>query len=71
MGERRLQDLHDKLTEAFINYQWRLENPMPTTTETQAIKDARYMSDPIFHARVASLTAGVTGIVIKWLEKGA
>ena len=68
MTERNLRDLQDRLTDAFINYQYRLERPMPNATETLEIKHARYLNDPMFHARVTSLTAGVTDIVIKWLE---
>ncbi len=68
MSERNLHDLHDKLTEVFINYQWRLENPMPSVNETDAVRIAKYHTDPIFHAKVATIVAGVSHIVTNWLE---
>lgn len=57
--------LADDLTEAFINYQHRLECPMPSATETKEAIILKYRSDPIFHAKVDSLVAGVMQIVSK------
>ena len=68
--ERSLVGLQDKLTEAFINYQWRLENPMPSTDETQDMKKEKYFMDAVFNARVNSLTAGVIDIVHNWIKEG-
>lgn len=55
--------LHDELTEAFINYQHRLDCPFPSATESPEAIRLKYMSDPIFHARVASLVSGVMCIL--------
>ena len=57
--------LADDLTEAFINYQHRLDCPMPSATETKAAIILKYRSDPLFHAKVDSLVAGVMQIVSK------
>lgn len=57
--------LHDELTKAFINYQYRLENPMPTSDETQETMINKYRTDSIFHAKVDSLACGVMWIVEK------
>ena len=57
--------LHDELTEAFIVYQHRLEQPFPSATETKEAMIQKYMSDPLFHAKVASLVSGVMQIVSK------
>jgi len=70
MCERNLHDLHNKLTEVFINYQWRLDHPMPEVGETMAMRIACYHNDQLFHAKVASLTAMVSHIVMDWLKEG-
>ena len=57
--------LHDELTEAFIVYQHRLDQPFPSATDTKEAMIQKYMNDPIFHARVASLVSGVMQIVGK------
>lgn len=52
------------LTEAFIKYQYRLENPMPTDTEgIDGVE--QYRNNPIFHRKVDSLVAGVMAIIGK------
>ena len=62
--------LHDMLIDGFINYQWGLDHPMPTTEETRDTITRHYhLCDPIFHAKVNCLAAGVTDIVRKWLEE--
>jgi len=55
--------LHDKLTDAFIKYQHRLDTPFPLATETYEIILLKYHSDPIFNARVKSMVSGVMRIV--------
>ncbi len=57
--------LYDDLIEAFINYQYRLEHPMPNATETEETRILKYRNDPIFHAKVESLAAGVMHIIDK------
>jgi len=57
--------LHDDLTDAFIVYQHRLEQPFPSATETMETMVQKYRNDPLFHARVASLVSGVMRLVSK------
>ena len=52
--------LYDDLLDAFIKYQWRLDNPFPQPNETKEFMIKKYMNDPIFHAKVNSL-ASVAG----------
>jgi hypothetical protein len=63
-----LTRLHDKLTDAFIEYQHRLDLPMPFPTVTPEVMQHKYLNDPIFHARVATLVAGVIDIVTDWVD---
>ena len=58
--------LQDRLTNKFIVYQWRLDNPMPTADETVEKMRMHYLNNPLFHARVCSLVAGVIDTVIQW-----
>ena len=60
--------LSNDLTEAFVNYQYRLEHPMPSATETPATMIEKYRSDPLFHTRVKSLVSGVMQIIEKHIE---
>ena len=66
--------LHDKLTDLFINYQNRLENPMPSPNETGNSSRLKYMNDPLFHRKVVCLANGVMRVVNehdgeeKWLK---
>ena len=57
--------LADDLTEVFIAYQHRLDCPMPNPTETEEAIYLKYRSDPIFHAKVDSLVAGVMHTIHK------
>ena len=57
--------LHDELTDAFMHYQHGLDQPFPSATETHESIIRKYRTDPIFHARVASLVSGVMCIVDK------
>lgn len=57
--------LHDELTNAFIRYQYRIENPFPSPTETPAAMILQYRNDPIFHNKVESIVCGVMAIVGK------
>ena len=65
--EHNLQRLQEKLIDAFIVYQHHLDQPMPLPTDTRETMQAKYMRDTVFHARVATLTAGVMHIVTDWL----
>ena len=55
--------LADDLTDGFIAYQYRLDYPTPSFTETKETQIARYRTDPIFHAKVNSLVSGVLSII--------
>ena len=68
-----LHDLQDRLTDAFIDYQWQLDNPFSSTPNAcaigiRSIKLRRYHSDPIFRAKVDSIVVGVTDIVSTWVD---
>ena len=58
-----MRRLSDDLTEAFIRYQHRLDNPFPSSTETEAVAREKYMNDPVFYTKVRSLVVGVMDIV--------
>ena len=60
--------LQDDLIDAFINYQHRLDYPMPSANETQESIRARYLSDAIFNRKVMSLACGVMQIIEKHIE---
>ena len=69
--EREVVDrkaLHDDLVNAFMEYQYRLDLPFPSPTETKAVIILRYRSDPLFHNKVNNLVTGVMGIVNKHVE---
>jgi hypothetical protein len=57
--------LRDDLTDAFVNYQYRLDHPFPSETETPESRRQKYFNDPVFHCKVDSLVAGVLQIVGK------
>lgn len=59
--------LMDELTDAFIDYQHRLDNPFPSHNETEAMKILKYSSDPLFRAKVQMLVGGVMHIVDGYL----
>jgi len=61
--------IHDELIEAFMVYQHRLDQPFPDATETSATIRLKYMSDPIFHAKVKSLASGVMHILDKHVSE--
>jgi hypothetical protein len=61
--------LYNDLTEAFIVYQYRLDNPMPAPNETMEVMILKYRSDPIFNAKVKSMVSGVMHIVSKHERK--
>ena len=68
MTELNKQLLHDKLTDAFINYQYRLECPFPMFNENEAVKVMQYRTDNIFHRKVDNMVAGVMLIVDEVIE---
>lgn len=59
--------MYDDLLDAFIQYQWRLDNPYPAPNETKDMMILKYRSDPIFHHKVRSMTSGVMQIVGKYI----
>jgi len=61
--------LADELTDLFINYQFRLENPMPNPNETNVYIIEKYRTDHMFHARVDSLVAGVMHIAAPYIDE--
>ena len=60
-----MKKLRDELTDAFVGYQYRLEHPFPSTTETTETRRQQYFNDPVFHCKVDSLVSGVLQIVSK------
>jgi hypothetical protein len=63
------EGLYEDLTKVFIEYQHRLENPMPTSVADFVGGAERYQRDGMFHAKVKNLVAGVIGIVMDNLEE--
>ena len=57
--------LYNDLVEAFIGYQYRLDNPFPSKTETPEVMVLRFRTDPLFHNKVESLVQGVMNIVLR------
>jgi len=57
-------DLQHDLTDAFIQYQWNLDNPFPNFPSQEELL-LKYRSDYMFHAKVNQLVAGVMVIVQK------
>jgi hypothetical protein len=47
------------LTDMFITYQWRLDNPMPMPDESQKEMAHKYMSDVMFNRKVKALVCAV------------
>ena len=58
------QKLADDLTDQFIEYQWRLENPMPDPNQT-ATSIVMYQNDFVFRNKVQNWVSGVMHIVDK------
>lgn len=67
MSDINKNALLDDLRVAFIQYQHRLDFPMPSTTETPEAIQLKYLNDPVFHAKVDSLACGVMQIIDKHL----
>ena len=49
----------EDLTDMFIAYQWRLDNPMPSPRDTKEEMILKYQTDSLFHAKVNALVGGV------------
>ena len=60
--------MQDELTEKFINYQYRLDNPMPSTKETPESIRHCYFSNIIFRAKVDSIVAAIMVTLDEHLE---
>ena len=63
------QAIHDGLVEAFMTYQYRLDNPMPLPTETHETIVLQYQGDRIFNRKVNSLASGVMHVLESHLVK--
>lgn len=61
------KDISKELTSTFIDYQYRMDLPIPTPYETYHDRLLKYQSDPIFRAKVDSLVAGIMHIVGKYI----
>ena len=57
--------LQDDLIRGFCQYQYRLDIPMPSPTESPKTYELAFMTDPIFRAKVKSLVAGTMHIMDK------
>lgn len=62
------KDIAEELTSTFIDYQYRMDLPIPAPYETFDDRLLKYRADPIFHAKVDSLVAGVMHIVGKYIR---
>lgn len=60
-----MDSLREELTGAFIGYQYRLDHPFPSNTETPEVRRIKYFNDPVFRCKVESLVSGVIEIVRK------
>ena len=58
----------DELTDAFIRFQYRQENPMPSVNDTEEKMTAVYLSDQLFNSKVKCMVGGVMEIVCKHLD---
>lgn len=56
--------LNDELIDAFMQYQWNLDNPFPNTISREDLIK-KYQSDVIFYAKVNQIVSGVMRIVTK------
>ena len=64
-----MDKLHDELTEAFITYQYTLDNPMPVPPPSRPQMTAMYRTNAAFNCRVKSLVNGVMFLVERNLNK--
>lgn len=60
-----LKAMQDDLTDVFIDFIWRQENPIPSPNELKEQKIVRYQSDYVFNAKVKSMVAGVMSVVVE------
>jgi hypothetical protein len=60
--------LADDLTDAFIQYQYRLDRPFPSPDDTQENINRKYRVDNMFRYKVQDLVGGVMRIIDKNLE---
>lgn len=67
MSDQRdfMYELAEELTQAFIQYQYQLEHPMPVPENTTATMHQMYRENPQFRCKVENLTQGVMHIVNK------
>jgi len=63
----KFDEMREDLTRAFVGYQYRLEHPFPSNTETPEVRRLKYLNDPVFHCKVDSLVSGVMEIVMKYV----
>jgi len=58
----------DELTDAFIRFQYRQENPMPSANDTEEKMIAVYQTNQLFHNKVKCMVGGVMEIICKHLD---
>lgn len=57
--------LYKDLIEAFIQYQYSLDNPIPSPTETREVRLAYYHANYLFYHKVNRLASGVMMVLNK------
>ncbi len=60
--------LADDLTDAFIIFQYRLDNPILRPEDTEDKMRSCYMSDWLFSNKVKCMVAGVMDIICKHID---
>ncbi len=58
----------DELTDSFINYQWRLDHPMPDANESVESLLDHYRSNWLFRNKVDQLVSHVMNVINKHEE---
>lgn len=61
--------MRNDLVDAFIDYQYSLEDPFGATQATKQQKLEAYLNDYMFHNKVDRLVAGVMLIVSEHIDK--
>lgn len=55
--------ISNDLTKLFIQYQYRLDNPMPNLNESYEDMVFKYRSDHVFHSKVNAIVSRVMMVV--------
>lgn len=61
--------MYEDLLDAFIKYQYRLDNPFPDGMDTEIERGQAFRNDPIFNKKVKDLASGVMNIVFRHIEE--